>query len=245
MIPLRATIPPQRFPLVTYALIGANIALFAYEITLAGHLQPFLFSYAWVPASFSQALTNGHVPALVPLLTSMFLHGSWLHLLGNLLYLHIFGGNVEDRLGHLRYLCFYCLGGVVAVLVQTYAAPLSSTPMIGASGAIAAVIGAYCVFYPTARVLTLVPLLFSFRVVPVPVVWYVLLWLTFQLLSGMSVLSPGESALAGAAWWAHVGGFVAGLVLGPLFLIRRRKRRSRHATLPLPPLWNSPKSALR
>ena len=244
MIPLRTTISPHRLPVVTYALISANIALFAYEITLAGRLQPFWFSYGWVPASFSQALMDGRVPALAPLLTSMFLHGSWLHLLGNLLYLHIFGGNVEDCLGHLRYLCFYYLGGVVAVLVQTYAAPLSSTPMIGASGAIAAVIGAYCVFYPTARVLTLVPLLFSFRVVPVPAVWYVLLWLTFQLLSGMSVLSPGEPALAGAAWWAHIGGFIAGLVLGPLFLIRR-KRRSRHVTLPLPPLWNSPKSALR
>jgi rhomboid family protein len=244
MIPLRATTPTQRFPLVTYALIGANVALFAYEITLVGRLQPFLLLYGWVPASFSQALIDGHVPALVPLLTSMFLHGSWFHLLGNLLYLHIFGANVEDCLGHFRYLCFYCLGGVVAVLVQTYAAPLSPTPMIGASGAIAAVLGAYCVFYPTARVLTLVPLIFSFRVVPVLGVWYVLLWLLFQLLSGMSGLSPQEAALAGVAWWAHVGGFVAGLALGPLFLIRR-KRRSRHATLPLPPLWNSPKSALR
>jgi len=242
MIPLRATIPTQRFPLVTYALISANVALFAYEITLVGHLQSFWLVYGWVPASFSQALTDGHVPALIPLFTNMFLHGSWFHLFGNLLYLHIFGGNVEDRLGRLRYLCFYCLGGVVAVLVQTYAAPLSPTPMIGASGAIAAVVGAYCVFYPTSRVLTLVPL--SFRVVPVPTIWYVLLWLTFQLFSGMPLLTPEPSALTEAAWWAHVGGFVAGLVLGPLFLFRR-KRRLRHVPLPLPPLWNSPKSALR
>ncbi|HEV8716361.1 MAG TPA: rhomboid family intramembrane serine protease [Candidatus Binatia bacterium] len=241
MIPLRATVPTQRFPLVTYALIGANVSLFAYEITLVGRLQSFWLVYGWVPANFSQALTDGQIPALVPLFTNMFLHGSWLHLFGNLLYLHIFGGNVEDRLGHLRYLCFYCLGGIVAIFVQTYAAPLSATPMIGASGAIAAVVGAYCVFYPTSRVLTLVPL---FRVVPVPTVWYVLLWLMFQLLSGVSLLSPEKSALAGAAWWAHAGGFVAGLVLGPLFLMRR-KRRFRHVPLPLPPLWNSPKSALR
>jgi membrane associated rhomboid family serine protease len=244
MIPLRAIIPTQRFPLVTYALIGTNVALFAYEITLAGQLQPFWLVYGWVPGSFTQALRDGQVPTLVPLFTSMFLHGSWFHLFGNLLYLHIFGGKVEDRLGHLRYLCFYCLGGVIAVLVQTYAAPHSSTPMIGASGAIAAVVGAYCVFYPTTRVLTLVPLLFSFRVIAVPTVWYVLLWLMFQLLSGMSWFSPEKAALAEVAWWAHMGGFGAGLVMGPLFLINR-KRRPRHVPLPLPPLWNSPKSALR
>jgi rhomboid family protein len=244
MIPLRALVPTQRFPLVTYALIGANVALFAYEITLAGRVQSFWLVYGWVPASFSQALRDGQVPTLVPLFTCMFLHGSWFHLFGNLLYLHIFGGKVEDRLGHLRYLCFYCLGGIIAILVQTYAAPHASTPMIGASGAIAAVIGAYCVFYPATRVLTFIPLPFWFRVIPVPTVWYVLLWLTFQLLSGVPLLAPEKAALAEVAWWAHMGGFGAGLVLGPLFLVKR-KRRPRHVPLPLPPLWNNPKSALR
>ena len=170
MIPLYSTIPTQRFPWVNYSLIGANVALFAYETTLGTHLESFLLAHGWVPAGFSQALAHGQVPGLAPLLISMFLHGNWLHLFGNLLYLHIFGGNVEDRLGSLRYLCFYCVGGVVAVLVQTYVSPFSRTPMIGASGAIAAVAGAYFVFYPTARVLTLVPLIFSFRVVRVPAV---------------------------------------------------------------------------
>jgi len=240
MIPLRGVTPPQRFPWVTYTLISTSVALFAYEITLEGRLQSFLLIYGWVPVNFSQALIERHVPTLTPLLMSMFLHGSWLHLLGNLLYLHIFGGNVEDRLGHLRYLCFYCLGGVIAVLVQTYIAPLSQTPMIGASGAIATVAGAYCVFCPTARVLTLVPLVFSFRLVQIPAIWYLLLWLALQLLTGVFALTQEN----GVAWGAHVGGFVAGLVLGPLFLLKK-KRRSRHIPLTLPPLWDSPKSALR
>ena len=150
---------------------------------------------------------------------------------------------MEDRLGSLRYLCFYCVGGVVAVLVQTYVSPFSRTPMIGASGAIAAVAGAYFVFYPTARVLTLVPLIFSFRVVRVPAVCYLLLWSLLQLLSGMSAFSPAGQGLGGVAWWAHVGGFVAGLVLGPLFLLK--KRRPRRVRLHLPILWNNPKSVLR
>jgi len=243
MIPLYSTIPTQRFPWVNYSLIGTNVALFAYETTLGIHLESFLLAHGWVPAGFSQSLAHGQVPGLAPLLVSMFLHGNWLHLFGNLLYLHIFGGNVEDRLGSLRYLCFYCVGGVVAVLVQTYVSPFSRTPMIGASGAIAAVAGAYFVFYPTARVLTLVPLIFSFRVVRVPAVCYLLLWSLLQLLSGMSAFSPAGQGLGGVAWWAHVGGFVAGLVLGPLFLLK--KRRPRQVWLYSPLLWNNTKSALR
>ncbi len=244
MSPLRGIIPPRRFPGVTYALIGTNVVFFAYEIALGNRLQPFLLAYGWVPASFSQALADGQVPALTPLLISMFLHGGWLHLLGNLLYLHIFGGYVEHRLGHLRYLYFYCLGGVVAVLTQTYASPLSPTPMIGASGAIAAVVGGYCVFYSTVQGQTLVPLILSTRGIHVQALWYLLLWLVFQLLSGVSGLSPEGQEFAGVAWWAHLGGFLAGLILGPLFLVKK-KRRPPRTTLPLPPLWDHPKSALR
>lgn len=243
MIPLRGTVSPQRFPWVNYALIGTNIAVFVYEITLGARLEPFVRMYGWVPASFSQALYHGTLPILTPLLTSMFLHGSWLHLFGNLLYLHIFGGNIEDRLGHLRYVAFYCVGGAVAVLVQTYIAPFSSTPMIGASGAIAAVTGAYFVFYPTARVLTLVPLLFSPPVIQVPAVFFLSLWLLLQIVSGMYALSPEGGELAGAAWWAHVGGFTAGLALAPLFLLKRR--RFRRVRPHPPPLWHNPRSALR
>jgi membrane associated rhomboid family serine protease len=244
MIPLHSTIPLQRVPWVNYSLVGINVALFAYEMILGPRMESFVLAYGWVPARFAEALAQGHIPALTPLLLSMFLHGGWLHLCGNLLYLYIFGGNVEDRLGHLRYLCFYCCGGVVAILVQTYAVPLSRTPMIGASGAISAVAGAYCVFYPAARVLTVMPLIFSFPVVRVPAMFYLLLWLLLQLLFGMSALSSAGQHLAGIAWWAHAGGFIAGMVLGPLFLLK--KRRPRRARLHPPLLWhNNPKSALR
>jgi membrane associated rhomboid family serine protease len=243
MIPLHSTIPPQRFPWINYTLIGINVVLFTYEITLGTRLQPFVRAYGWVPASFSQALAHGQLPVLAPLLISMFLHGNWLHLSGNLLYLHIFGGNVEDRLGSLRYLFFYCLGGVVAMLVQTSISPFARTPMIGASGAIAAVAGAYLVFYPTARVLTFVPLVFSFRVVRVPAVCYLLLWLLLQLLFGVYTFAPEGQEIAQVAWAAHLGGFLAGVILGPLFLLKRQ--RLRRVRLRSPLFWQNPKSVLR
>jgi membrane associated rhomboid family serine protease len=242
MIPLRTTITSQRFPWVNYSLIVANVAAFAYAIPFSDHFSSIIRTYGWVPASFFHALRDGQLPVLTPLFVSMFLHGNWLHLFGNLLYLNIFGGNVEDRLGRCRYLCFYLLGGISAVLVQTYASPLSSTPMIGASGAIAAVTGAYFVFYPTARVFTLVPLVFSFRVVRVPALFYLLLWLLLQIISGVYASSPDGQEVAGVAWWAHVGGFVAGLTLGPIFLYTRR--RSRRLRLHPPLVW-SPRSVLR
>lgn len=239
MIPVHSTIPPQRVPAVNYTLIGVNIACFAYETTLGAGFEPFVLTYGWVPASFFHALALGQVPGLTPLVASMFLHGSWLHLFGNLLFLHIFGGNVEDRLGAMRYVCFYCLGGVIAVLAQTCLAPSAHTPMIGASGAVAAVAGAYCVFYPAGRVLTVVPLVFAFRLVQVPAACYLLLWALGHLLTGLFPLSAGISHLTGGAWGAHLGGFVAGAVLGPLFLFRRRRPqrlRVPHSHSPL--LWS-------
>jgi membrane associated rhomboid family serine protease len=244
MIPLRSTIPPQQLPWVNYTLVGINATLFAYEVALGPQMDSFVLAYGWVPANISQALLQGHLPALAPLLLSMFLHGGWLHLGGNLLYLHIFGGNVEDRLGHVRYFCFYYCGGVVAMLIQTYAVPFSPTPMIGASGAIAAVIGAYCVFYPTARVLTLLPRPISLRVVRVPAVFYLLFWVALQILGGASPSLGINQPVAGGAWWAHVGGFVAGVILGPLFLLKKN-RRSRYG-LQQPLLWHhNPRSAVR
>lgn len=240
MIPVHSTIPPQRVPVVNYTLIGVNIACFAYETTLGARFEPFVLAYGWVPASFFHALALGQVPGLMPLVVSMFLHGSWLHLFGNLLFLYIFGGNVEDRLGAVRYFCFYCFGGVVAVLVQTCLMPSAHIPMIGASGAVAAVAGAYCVFYPAGRVLTVIPLVFAFCLVQVSAVCYLLLWVLVHLLAGLSPLSPGGAPVAGGAWGAHIGGFVAGVILGPLFLFRKRRPqrvRAPHSHSPL--LWSS------
>lgn len=244
MIPVHSTIPPQRVPLVNYILIGTNLAFFLYETTLGAHLELFVLTYGWVPASFFHTLALGQIPGLTPLLVSMFLHGSWFHLLGNLLCLHIFGDNVEDRLGAVRYLCFYCLGGVVAVLVQTCIAPSAHTPMIGASGAIAAVAGAYWLFYPTGRVLTVIPLIFSFRIVQVPAACYLLMWLLVQVFFGFSVFFLEGGQLPGGAWGAHLGGFVAGLVLAPLFLLKK-KQRSRRSWVHSPLLWQESRSILR
>lgn len=239
MIPVQSAVPTHQVPIVTYTLIGTNIALFAYETTLGARLEPFVLTYGWVPASFFQNLALGQVSGLTPLLVSMFLHGSWLHLLGNLLYLHIFGANVEDRLGAVRYLGFYCLGGVVAVLVQTSIAPSARTPMIGSSGAIAAVAGAYCAFYPNGRVLTVIPLIFWFRVVQVPAVCLLLLWLSAYVFIGIWPFSFAEHRISGEAWGAHVGGFVAGLILGPLFLLKKRRPYRIRMRSPSPLSWSS------
>jgi membrane associated rhomboid family serine protease len=229
---------------VNYSLIGANLVIFFYELTLGAKLESFVWDYGWVPANFSQALHQEVFPPLFSLFSCMFLHGSWLHLFGNLLYLHIFGGSVEDRFGHIRYLLFYCLGGMVAAVVQTYSAPLSTVPMIGASGAVAVVTGAYTVLFPTARVLTLVPLLFSFRLVRVPAGVYLLLWFTLQLVSGLYAHTPGARELAHVAWWAHVGGFTVGVIVAGVSFLghRRRPRRSRSQSQIL---WQNTRSALR
>lgn len=241
MIPLRTSVVPQRTPWGNHALIGLNLAVFAYELALGPQIENVVRAYGWIPANFLHALEHGRLPPLSPLLFCMFLHGNWTHLVGNLLYLYIFGGNVEDRLGHIRYLVFYCVGGVTAVLVQTYTNPSSTMPMIGASGAIAAVTGTYFVFYPTSRVLTLLPLGFSFPVVRVPAVFYLILWLGLQIAAGLYTPYSTGPRVVEVAWWAHVGGFAAGLVLGPLFLLRRHKRRRPHSSLG----WTNPRSVLR
>ena len=249
MIPIGSTTPLQRMPWVTYALLGANISLFWYEISLGPLLESFLISYGWIPARFSVAVTQGQFPALSPLLTSIFLHGSWVHLSGNLFFLYVFGRYVEDCLGHIRYVNFFCLCGAVAMLVQTYISPFSQVPMIGASGAIAAVAGAYCVFFPGARVLTLIPIPFTFRMVRVPTVGYVLVWLGLLMASGLYLVALNGRFSEGGAWGAHLGGFLAGLVFGPLSLSFKRrnarKKRSKYWRLNSPLVLDSPRSILR
>ena len=205
MIPLRDTIPSSRVPLVNYAIIAANLLVFGYEASLGGRrAETFLVHWGLVPRHF----------ALENLLTSMFLHGSWLHVLGNMLYLYIFGDNVEDRLGHVRYLLFYLLCGCAAGAAQTLSGPDSPVPMVGASGAIAGVSGAYFLFFPGARVVTLVPIFFFLQVMEIPAVVFLLIWFVMQLMLGLAALGAHAGA-GGVAFWAHVGGFVAGMVLGP------------------------------
>jgi membrane associated rhomboid family serine protease len=214
VIPLRDVIPSRTTPVVGITLIAINAVVFLYEQTLGEHaLRQFVMSYGLVPAMFDWTAV----------LTSMFLHGGWEHFLGNMLYLWIFGDNVEDRFGHGRFLFFYIVCGIAAALVQTSFNPDSAIPMIGASGAISGVLGAYIILFPHSRVLTLIPLFIIIEIIEVPAVILLGLWFLLQLLSGLGSLTQPEAG-GGVAFWAHAAGFVAGMVLLP-FLKRPERDR--------------------
>lgn len=218
MIPLRDTVRSRTTPWVNYTLIALNLAVFFYEASLTrGHFQAFLTSYGLVPAR----LSAGNSIPYASLFTSMFLHGSWFHVLSNMWVLFIFGDNVEDRLGSGRYLGFYLLAGVVAGLTQVAFAPSSQVPTVGASGAIAGVLGAYLILYPSGRVLTLILLIFLPWLVEIPAYLFLGLWFLSQLSSGLLSLGHlGSGQFSGIAWWAHVGGFLFGLILVRIFARR-------------------------
>jgi membrane associated rhomboid family serine protease len=228
MIPLRDENPSATLPWVTRTLIVANLAVFVYELLLGPGLRPFLFDWGFVPERLTLALRYGDqplLPAVLPLLTSMFLHGGWSHLIGNLWYLWIFGDNVEDVLGHAGFLAFYLLCGVVATLLHYLTGPVAEMPTVGASGAIAAVLGAYVAAFPRARVFTLLLIFPFFRVVPLPAFFMLGLWFLFQFVLGLGAL--GASGSGGIAFWAHIGGFAAGLLVMRGFVhVRRSRARS-------------------
>jgi len=215
MIPLYDTVRSRRFPVVNLALIALNILAFLYEAQLGGAgLERFIRAWALVP---SHLLADPQAEWLT-ILTSMFLHGGWFHVLSNMWFLFIFGDNIEDRLGPARYLIFYLLSGVAAALMQVYILQTSNMPMIGASGAIAGVLGAYLISFPRARIASLVPIFFIFTIIEIPVTIFLLFWFVSQLFSGW--LSLQGASGSGIAWWAHIGGFVFGLITVNLF--RRR-----------------------
>ncbi|HXX64165.1 MAG TPA: rhomboid family intramembrane serine protease [Bacteroidota bacterium] len=225
MIPIRDTIKTKTFPFVNYLIILACGLVFLYELSLGERIEPFIRRMGVTPSSVSATLFHGRfvaAPAL-SLLSSMFLHGGWLHLLGNMLYLYIFGDNVEDRIGHGAYLLFYLLCGVSSALCEVYFQQDSTAPLIGASGAIAGVLGAYFLLYPRARVLTIIPLFVFFPVFEIPAFFFLGFWFLMQFVQGAVSSAAGGTASGGVAWWAHAGGFVVGAVLLPLFLIARRR----------------------
>ena len=226
MIPIRDTIRSRTAPVVTVGLIIVNVLVFFHEVALGPYLEKFVYAYGLIPRRLVEWPYNPLDPVrFLPLVTSMFWHGGWLHLLGNMLYLWIFGDNVEDRLGHLRYLVFYLLCGAAAGLTQVALNPTSMLPTVGASGAIAGVLGAYLVTYPRARVLTFVPIFILPWFVEIPAVVYLLLWFAMQLLEGIGTLgAPVE--VGGVAVWAHVGGFIAGAVLIKLMAPAGRRPRT-------------------
>ena len=227
MIPLRDDNPIRSRPVVTVALIALCTLVFLWQLSLSANgQQQAAYVFGLIPAVlFGNArLEGGWLPAGATILTSMFLHGGWLHLIGNMLYLWIFGDNIEDRLGRGRFVVFYLVCGAVAALGQGVADPRSEVPMIGASGAISGVLGAYLVLYPRAKVLVLLPLLFFVTAVRVPALVVLGIWFAAQLLSSLAA-APGAGG--GVAFAAHVGGFVAGVVLIRLFLRDRRRPRRR------------------
>ena len=229
MIPLRDANPTRRTPIVTLALIGACFVAFAWELGVlasAGEagLDRFVTEHGVVPADLTAALRGGNVVSapVLGILTSLFLHAGWLHLLGNMLYLWIFGNNVEDRVGRPVFLAFYLAGGIAAAAAQVAIAPQSTVPLIGASGAIAATLGAYVVVYPRARILSLVFLGFFYQLIEVPALLVLGFWFVLQLIDGAASLGA-TSAQGGVAFFAHIGGFVAGALAG--LLVRGRPPR--------------------
>jgi membrane associated rhomboid family serine protease len=216
MFPIRDTIRSRSVPVVNSSLIAANVLVYLFQSALTQRgFQALLQSFGLIPATF--ALTSGH--SLLTIFTSMFLHGSWFHVLSNMWVLFIFGDNVEDRMGSLRYLLFYLMSGMMAALTHVFFAPGLSVPTVGASGAIAGVLGAYFYLFPRARVMTFVPLFILPWFIEVPAVVFLGLWFVLQLFNGLMV---GSLAMEGIAWWAHIGGFIFGYILVRAFVRRPR-----------------------
>ncbi len=226
MIPLRDNIRSRRFPVVSVAFILLNVVIFVFELSLdQARLSGLFYNFGVVPRRIFGLVAGegGVLAAIIPLFTSMFLHGGVVHLLGNMLYLWIFGDNVEDRLGRGKFIFLYFLTGLAGALAQVLANPVAAEPIIGASGAVAGVLGAYFVTYPRARVLTLVPILFFFTFIEIPAFVFLIIWFLTQWLSGFLTLGAAGNMVA---WWAHIGGFAAGAA-GMLLLAPANKSRQR------------------
>jgi membrane associated rhomboid family serine protease len=227
VIPLRDRNPTRKTPVVTLSLIGACFAAFALELSVTATggdaaLESFFRQWGAVPADVTAALGAGNYfgQATIGVVTSMFLHGSWLHIIGNMLFLWIFGNNVEDRLGSIAFGLFYLVGGIAAALTQVAIDPQSHVPLVGASGAIAAALGAYIVLFPGARILSIVFLGFFYQLLEVPALVVLGYWFLLQLVSGFGAFGA-ETAQGGVAFFAHIGGFVLGVVVGLLVRLVR------------------------
>jgi len=221
MFPLRDSEAQHRLMPVNTLLIAANIVVFALEVRLGQRGVPEVERFAMVPA----AIARGQSAAFVTLITSLFLHAGVAHVAGNMLYLFIFGPAIEERMGWKRYLVFYLLAGIIAGLAMVAMGPESRIPVVGASGAIAGVLGAYLALFPGGRITALVPFFFFIRILEIPAIFYLIIWFALQLYSGIA--SGSGPLIGGVAWWAHVGGFLFGLAVGPLLARRKLTRRRR------------------
>ncbi len=234
MLPIRDRNPSGTFPFVTIGIIFINVSIFLYELSLGSDLSVFLHQYGIVPIKVAQYYRSSDltlIDTFFPFLSSSFLHAGFIHLIGNMWFLWIFGDNIEDKLGHIKYLCFYILCGAIASSVHVFFNSQSEIPCVGASGAIAAVLGAYMVTFPRARVTTVVPIFFFLQIIELPAVVVLGFWILIQFFSGAASLTASTSD-GGVAWWAHIGGFVSGIILfytiRILFVRKSMRRRYRH-----------------
>ena len=238
IIPLKDDIPSRTTPVMTIMFVAMNVLTFMYQLSLegGGHAraaEAFVYEFGAIPCRLTASCPPGSVPGLVAdfphpfvtILTSMFLHGSFAHIAGNMLFLWIFGNNVEDAMGHARFVLFYLLCGVAAAVGQTMVNPASRVPMVGASGAISGVLGSYLLLYPRARILSLLTFGFFIKFVHVPALVVLGLWVVVQFAFGFLTLRVSRGEGQGVAWFAHIAGFVAGLVLLFVFRPRRAVRR--------------------
>ena len=221
MIPIKDDLPTRTFPFVTIALIAANIVVFFYEASLGPRAEALIFTYGAIPFNLIYGIESGRspVPIVASLFTSMFLHGGFMHVAGNMLYLWIFGNNIEDVMGHVRFIFFYLICGIAAVYSHALLDATSQVPMIGASGAVSGVLGAYLLLFPHAKVLTLVPLGFFIQIIRIPAVFVLGLWIVVQFING---IFSGRQ-MGGVAWFAHIGGFLVGM--GLIHLFKRNRGR--------------------
>jgi membrane associated rhomboid family serine protease len=220
MIPIRDTIPSTRFPAVTIGLICLNAIVFIVEINLSARgLETLFLHWGIVPLRFTHPRLDANYLTFI---SSMFLHGGWMHIIGNMWSLWIFGDNVEDRMGRMGFLAFYILSGLAAGVGHVVTNPVSPVPTVGASGAIAGVMGAYLLLFPHARVVTIIPIFIFFQIVEVPAVIFLGIWFVIQLFSGTVSLATAGANAGGVAWWAHIGGFMVGVFWA--LPLRRRNR---------------------
>ena len=233
MIPIRDRNPSGTFPYVTIGIIVVNVLVFLYELSLGLDLGQFLYQYGVVPVKathYYRSSDSTLIETFFPFLSSIFLHGGFIHLIGNMWFLWIFGDNIEDKLGHVKYFFFYILCGIIASSVHVFFNSLAEIPCVGASGAIAAVLGAYMVTFPRARVTTVIPIFFFLQIIELPAVVVIGFWILIQFFSGAVSLTTSTSG-GGVAWWAHIGGFVSGIILfytiRILFVRKTMRRRYR------------------
>lgn len=217
MIPLRDTIKSKTFPIVNLLIILINLGIFVLELSLNRiSLEAFFYQFGFIPNLFTQNLFSGNiVSAFYPLVTATFLHSGWMHIIGNMLFLWVFGDNIEDKLGHSRYLIFYLLVGIIGNLTQYAANTVSDVPLVGASGAVAGILGAYVVSYPKSRVLSLIFIFFFFTITEIKSTIFIIIWFILQVFNGVASLTNVGNSVA---WWAHVGGFLAGVILIRFFI---------------------------